>query len=48
MAWASIFYLGTTFILLAVFIAIITRTYSRKRRRQMEEPKHRMLDDEDE
>ena len=46
MDWASILYLGVTFGLFAVFVAIVVRTYSRKRRKKLEEPKHRMLDDE--
>ncbi len=46
MDWASIFYLGVSAGLLAVFIVIVVRTYSRKRRQQLEEPKHRMLDDD--
>ena len=46
MDWASILYLGVTFVLFAVFAVIVTRTYSRKRKKKLEEPKHRMLDDE--
>jgi hypothetical protein len=46
MDWASVFYLGTTFGLLAVFIALAIRTYSRRNRQRLEEPKHRMLDDD--
>lgn len=46
MDWASIFYLGVTFGLFAVFAWIVIRTYSRKRQKTLEEPKHRMLDDD--
>ena len=46
MNWASLAYLAITIGLFAVFAAIVVRTYSRKREKKMEEPKHRMLDDE--
>lgn len=46
MDWASLAYLAVTFGLFAVFVLIVVRTYSRKRKKQMEDPKHRMLDDE--
>lgn len=46
MDWASILYLGVTVGLFAIFAVIVIRTYSRKRKKKLEEPKHRMLDDE--
>jgi hypothetical protein len=46
MDWASAFYLGITFGLFAVFLVIAVRTYSRRNRSRLEEPKHRMLDDD--
>ena len=46
MDWASVLYLGVTGGLLAVFIAIAVRTCSRSNRGRLEEPKHRMLDDD--
>ena len=46
MDWASILYLGTTFGLLAVFVWIAIHIYSRRNRDRLEEPKHRMLDDD--
>ncbi|WP_155890851.1 CcoQ/FixQ family Cbb3-type cytochrome c oxidase assembly chaperone [Desulfuromonas sp. TF] len=46
MDWASLLYLGITVGLLIVFALIVVRTCSRKRKNKLEEPKHRMLDDE--
>lgn len=46
MDWASLFYLGITLGLFAVFLVIAVRTYSRRNRSRLEEPKHRMLDDD--
>lgn len=46
MDWASVLYLGTTFGLLAVFLVIAVRTFNRRNRNRLEEPKHRMLDDD--
>jgi hypothetical protein len=43
---ASFFYLGTTIGLFAIFAALVLRTYNRKRKKQMEDPKHRMLDED--
>ena len=43
---ASILYQGVTFGLFAVFAVIVFRTYSRKRKEKLEEPKHRMLEDD--
>ena len=46
MDWASIFYLGTTIGLFAAFAALVARTYRRGRKKSLEDPKHRMLDDD--
>ncbi|NIQ96982.1 MAG: cbb3-type cytochrome c oxidase subunit 3 [Desulfuromonadales bacterium] len=46
MDWASIFYLGVTFGLFIVFALIVFRTCRGKNRKTMEDPKHRMLDDD--
>ncbi len=43
---ASILYLGVTFGLFAVFVMIVLRTYSKKRKEQGEIAKYRMLDDD--
>jgi len=43
---ASILYLGVTIGLFIIFAAIVTRTFSPKRKDQIESPKHRMLDDD--
>ena len=43
---ASIFYLGITFGLFAVFVLIVVHTYSRKRKEEGEIAKYRMLDDD--
>lgn len=43
---ASILYLGVTFGLLGVFLLIVIRTYSKKRKEQGEAAKYRMLDDD--
>ena len=46
MDWASIFYLGVTFGLLVIFVLIVIRTYSKKRKEKGEIAKYRMLDDD--
>jgi len=46
MDWGSILYLGVTFGLFVIFVAIVIRTYSKKRKDQGEAPKYRMLDDD--
>lgn len=46
MDWASVLYLGVTGGLLAIFVMIVIRTYCRRNRSRLEEPKHRMLDDD--
>ena len=43
---ASILYLGVTVGLFAVFVLIVIRTYSKKRKKQGEIAKYRMLDDD--
>lgn len=43
---ASLLYLGVTFGLLVLFAVIVVRTCSKKHKRRLEEPKHRMLDDD--
>ena len=44
---ATILYLGVTIGLFAVFAAIVFRTYSTKRKDEMESPKYRMMDDDE-
>ncbi len=46
MDWGSIVYLGVTFTLFVIFVLIVIRTYSKKRKAQGEAPKYRMLDDD--
>lgn len=46
MDWGSILYLGVTFGLFAVFVLIVIRTYSKKRKEKGEIAKYRMLDDD--
>lgn len=46
MDWGSILYLGVTFGLFVVFVLIVIRTYSKKRKEQGEIAKYRMLDDD--
>lgn len=46
MDWASLAYLGVTIGLFVIFAVIVIRTYSGKRKRRIEDPKHRMLDDD--
>ncbi|MBJ6724111.1 cbb3-type cytochrome c oxidase subunit 3 [Geomesophilobacter sediminis] len=40
---ASVYYLGVTFLLFGIFVAIVVRTYSRKNRERGEDPKYRMM-----
>ena len=42
----SILYLGVTFGLFALFVVIVFRTYSKKRKDQGEAAKYNMLDDD--
>ena len=46
MDMASIYYLGTTLLLFAIFAVIVARTYSRKQKEKRERPKYRMMDDD--
>jgi len=46
MSGGAALYLGFTFGLLVIFAAIVIRTCSRKRKKTLEEPKHRMLEDD--
>jgi cbb3-type cytochrome oxidase subunit 3 len=46
MDWASVLYLGVTGGMLAIFVAIAVRTYSKRNRGRLEEAKHRMLDED--
>ena len=46
MGLASILYLGITFGLFVIFVLIVIRTYSKKRKEQGEVAKYRMLDDD--
>ena len=43
---ASVYYLGVTVLLFAIFAAIAIRTYSRKHKEKGEAPKYRMMEDE--
>lgn len=43
---ASLLYLGVTLGLLVIFVLIVVRTYSKKRKKQGEIAKYRMLDDD--
>lgn len=43
---ASILYLGVTFGLFVLFVLIVIRTYSKKRKEKGEIAKYRMLDDD--
>jgi len=43
---ASIYYLGSTLLLCAVFALIVLRTYRSRARERGEAPKYRMMDDE--
>jgi hypothetical protein len=43
---ASVYYLGTTFLLFGLFAGIVARTCSRKRKEKVESPKYRMMDDD--
>ena len=44
---ATVLYLGVTFGLFAIFLFIVMRTFSSKRKDKMEAPKYRMLDKDD-
>ena len=47
MDWRGLAYLGITFALFVVFALIVRWTLSRKRSQRLEDPKHRMLDDDE-
>ncbi|WP_129127449.1 CcoQ/FixQ family Cbb3-type cytochrome c oxidase assembly chaperone [Geomonas oryzae] len=44
---ASIYYLGVTLFLFIVFAAIVARTYRKAHQAKGEEPKFRMMDDDE-
>lgn len=43
---ASIVYLGVTFGLFVIFVLIVVRTYSKKRKAEGEVAKYQMMDDD--
>ena len=43
---ASVYYLGSTVLMFAVFITIVVRTYRGKEKQRGEAPKYRMMDDD--
>lgn len=43
---ASFVYLGVTFGLFVIFVMIVARTYSKKRKDEAEAAKYRMMDDD--
>jgi hypothetical protein len=43
----DLFYLGSGLLLSAAMVWVIVHYYSRKRKKGIEEPKYRMLDDDD-
>jgi hypothetical protein len=43
---ARMFFLLLTGLLLALLVAIAAATYSKNRKQKLEEPKHRMLEDD--
>lgn len=47
MILASIYYLGVTLLLFAIFAWIVARTYSSRNRERGELPKYRMLDEDE-
>ena len=46
MDMASVYYLGVTILLCAVFASIVARTCSRRRREKGEAPKYRMMEED--
>ncbi|MBW6510636.1 MAG: cbb3-type cytochrome c oxidase subunit 3 [Desulfuromonadaceae bacterium] len=46
MDWGAILYLGVTFGLFAIFVAIVIHTYRGKHKKTGEAPKYTMLDDD--
>ena len=45
MILGSVYYLGVTVLMFAIFACIVVRTYARRNRELGEQPKFRMLDD---
>ena len=43
---SSVLYLGVTFGMFVIFVMIVVRTYSKKRKDEGEVAKYRMLDDD--
>ena len=43
---ASVYYLGVTALMFALFLLIVVRTYRGKGKERGEEPKYRMMDDD--
>jgi hypothetical protein len=43
---ASVYYLGVTLVLFALFATIVVRTMSRKRKERCESPKYQMMDED--
>lgn len=43
---ASFLYLGVTFSLFVIFVAIVLRTFNKKRKGQVESAKYNMMDDD--
>ena len=46
MSWAGLVYLGMTIGIFVIFALIVVWTYSSKRKKRLEEPKQRMLDED--
>lgn len=46
MSLAGVLYLGITFVLFAIFAVIVYRTYRKDRKKEMEDAKYRMLEDD--
>lgn len=46
MDWPALLYLGLTIGLFALFAVIVVRTYRKDRKKELESPKYRMLDDD--
>ena len=43
---ASVYYLGSIALMVAIFLLIVVRTYRGKERQRGEAPKYRMMDDD--
>ncbi len=46
MDWASVYYLGVTFLLFGLFAVIVVRTYRGRERQRGEAPKYRMMEED--